>query len=606
LDKGDLGHADQTAQSGARFALDLLIDNVAARLPEMRRALASRALEILRSGPRAVVPQLGQFLDQDTKQVYETSIVDALSNSDSFSFAAAIKLLVFIINYRPTFRGWAERLFVDAWPTEPKQALNIARQLGVTSDATVFVEKLNDSLLEAGVVDCLEYAENLYPIDDADQSSKFSALALVRPFVEGMRHSPIVAVKNLQGEVIYHIKFQSIFGERLENIDLPKVSDWHALTPLFEFMRTPTRDTLANIFREAEHLELYRFLSLPWPVKLLLEDSTGSSNLAAEVEAGAIGDVDDWRRAEERWVSLGVSERDLISWTEGDFREIAVIGSPTPTADHRSPTRGGRAEALSAMYLTILERTSLSNKKLTMFQILSSSADLLKSTHALQIVTFYISALTEGLISDRRFLFAARSLPLEDPTFSDALQTVNKIGQNRGIELFGSAFPARSAIDLLKQNPSLRGLLPFVLPMRGTRGRTQYTALQRLPAEFFEYCSDDKPAIKALVFVLRTAKGMEDQVSVEDLIERLLNDVPKNRLIHVTEFISSSPYFADDKAIKLVDLLCERMRRQDAARFSRLQTTLKSKLDSRHSRLNEVSVCSALSLPSTQSLALPK
>src|SRR5207244_4090070 len=126
-------------------------------------------------------------------------------------------------------------------------------------------------------------------------------------------------------------------------------------------------------------------------------------------------------------------------------------------------------------------------------------------------------------------------------------------------------FPSRVAIELLNQDPTLRGLLPFVLPMRSSRGRGQYTALQRLPTEFFDYVSGDNAAIEILVFVLRTAKGMEEQISVGDLSEKILNEVPRIRWIYVLEFISNSPFFAEDRAIRLLELCCDLMRRQDAA-----------------------------------------
>jgi len=142
--------------------------------------------------------------------------------------------------------------------------------------------------------------------------------------------------------------------------------------------------------------------------------------------------------------------------------------------------------------------------------------------------------------------------------------------------------------------------------MRSLKGRAQYTALSALPHEFLFDVPGDSPPIRMLALVLRTAQGLEEKISIGDLSEIILREVPRIRWVYVLEFISNSPHVAEDRAINLLELCCEKIKRHDLARFARIQTLLKSKLDSRRSRLNETALCTLLSLPSEPSALTDK
>lgn len=115
------------------------------------------------------------------------------------------------------------------------------------------------------------------------------------------------------------------------SLSLPSIvqdsAEWRAWDKLALFHTEPSKDRLAaaldTLAAPAAWEDARRFRNfLAWPVHGCLEFVSSANELrvlAAAARAGALGDVDDWRAAEERWrMDPQASAGDLVSWLSAE------------------------------------------------------------------------------------------------------------------------------------------------------------------------------------------------------------------------------------------------------------------------------------------------
>jgi hypothetical protein len=100
---------------------------------------------------------------------------------------------------------------------------------------------------------------------------------------------------------------------------------WLPLILTHNFLDTPNRQTLSKVLKECANggwePSHKSYLSLlPWPLAACL-DAVGSGQelqaLAAQVEQSALGDTAEWKAAEERWKSQGITPEDFAQRPTG-------------------------------------------------------------------------------------------------------------------------------------------------------------------------------------------------------------------------------------------------------------------------------------------------
>jgi hypothetical protein len=104
-------------------------------------------------------------------------------------------------------------------------------------------------------------------------------------------------------------------------LDVPNPgSFWVPLVAAARFMKNPTQSSLAQgLNRIARDFAPWLWLLLPWPMGACLGSSSSPDellDLAERVEAGELGDIEDWRAAEKRWLTVGVREEDIMYMTD--------------------------------------------------------------------------------------------------------------------------------------------------------------------------------------------------------------------------------------------------------------------------------------------------
>ena len=608
LDKGDLDSADQTAQSGARLALELLLDNVAARLPEIRRALVARAMEIVRSGPEAVDPSLIHFLDQDTLTTYNSSILAALSNSGSLSSAAATKIVVLAINSKPNFRAWAEKLLVDFWPADPQAALRLATIIGVASDAPAYLERIETSLSTANLAAATSFVRlQRRPSSDGGalpETTKTSK-QLQKLINANERKSIQIAIRGEGGDQLGHIAFRPLFGPDPIAIAPGDVAPFPELSLAYDFLNNPSKKSLAALIRNFSLLQSIVDLTLPWPARLLITERRDYAALANDIESGLIGDTLDWHRAEERWNSSGVSAPDFNEWSTGSYTKIASVGIPNLSA-LASRNSSAEDDELFKQIFGLLGLTDNAEKRRRIFSVLSfvTSDPTDSSYFSKDLARALNDGFANGLITDRQFLRISRTLPLHEDDLSPTLLNIDSIGRDNGAAFFGipSTLSPTVAYELFVANPNLRGLLPFTLPNRGGRSALLYPLLNSLPNEAFSLQVSDSDKLRLLVKIFRWANGMTEISELDTLVNDILHEVPAGRSLSLLNFICNSPSTSKEMAIQLLDKACAICLSFKPSRLAPFQMALKSKLDSRHSRMSDRAICDAMSLPHAGSL----
>ena len=108
------------------------------------------------------------------------------------------------------------------------------------------------------------------------------------------------------------------------------------------FLQKPSKDTLAQALRTVAPLMNSEPISprrwwqsqIPWPLAAcinLCDTEEDALDMARRADAGQLGDVDSWQRAEHRWRTAGVTERDIRSMSDERLpfdREIDSLGFP--------------------------------------------------------------------------------------------------------------------------------------------------------------------------------------------------------------------------------------------------------------------------------------
>jgi hypothetical protein len=592
------------ALSGARLALDLLADNVAARLPDIRRSLVTRAIELLSLGPNPSTLSLLQFLDDDTKLVFETKVAELLKQPETIQYHSASKLLFEIANRHSRYSSWAVNLMLKAWPSRNAEVLRLIDPSGDLPIGKILRDRIFEaqaSLPPRESIRLLIEAIGPEPLKDAEIFNFTPAFNWLTYFVDEDRdNSKLLEVRSRSDNPIVHIWFRPIAASKppAPPAELQHADKWKSLLDLARFMSHPDKVTLASLLRtivSEGSAEDFSELSLPWPLQLVLSEVTDNDQLlkaAEKIENGSMRDVDDWIKIEEQWASHGLEFSQMCEWAESNPCEFSYINTP----DLRNSLRRIENSFLDDAARSLLELASRSiteqKRKWLVGRLIAFQRRPIAKTIRNKIDRLVMSKETRSILTDRQFLNYLRNANVNPPP--NMLSEFDRIGRTIGLGLPPGDGSSRSKlIKELKRRKSLRGLLPLVVPM----GR-HVTRDQEIPVDVLQIDPTDTPAIAAAVEMIRMIQGLETLDDLSKAEEKIVSLLTPVRLLNFLRAIQDSPWLRSHQAIELLTSLCRFSFARDRRFGVRLIDLLKSKLDSRSSRFHDPAICSKLSLPS--------
>jgi hypothetical protein len=126
----------------------------------------------------------------------------------------------------------------------------------------------------------------------------------------------------------------------IRNMPAAAHQSWRIVVSGAEFLNNPTASELATQFRKLAELNIGQPVQrpeswlLPWPLSACLSMDSSPARLEKLSELarqGALGDISDWKMAEQRWLSKGVTLEDLESSSQMSppfGANISVLGFP--------------------------------------------------------------------------------------------------------------------------------------------------------------------------------------------------------------------------------------------------------------------------------------
>jgi hypothetical protein len=606
LDSGDLGHEDGLLRSGARLALELLDDNVAARLPENRRSLVSRALGVLDIDPDPSYLRLLAHIDQDTKSIFEEKLSERISQGSTLSAVSAWKILLAAARPNSEHSDWAAGLVLNNWPVDPDAALDLFSKMPDFPMHQDLVSKIKQTQAAASPESVRDWFLSSFVSEELEHGS---ALSIFPVDLMARRYSKFNRAARLDFLPDASLVFEYISVERSSLTMTEQVGahqDATALSCLTPFLSTPNRITLAETLEAIDPLQLQTFYSklfLPWPLATLMagaKDKKGLSGIAERARNGDFGDIEDWKLAEERWASSGLSEADIKMWLSEPLlpSNASIVGSPYPSRAIRQ-----RAGIVSLdNILRLIEGVTASQRSAVLLHAAMYQYRMLRSEaeyDALPIVKEILRYREEspGVLSRAQilnFLSSVQEVYWDNNEVVDLACSVLSFGDPN---VPTPTFPAlRGIIKALRQAPEKRLLLAFVAAYGLSHTRLQAELLAKLPNELFQITGDESRKMQSDIAIASLMVGYWKPDELEQLAEHLAIGSSTSSYTKIARMIIRQIPNVEI-ASKILYLYGQRVVIKDRPNSQGILEVLRAVLNTRRSKLIDPSLCTQLGLP---------
>jgi hypothetical protein len=327
---------------------------------------------------------------------------------------------------------------------------------------------------------------------------------------------------------------------------------------------------------------------------------TQLTELVDDARVGKFGDAPDWDAAESRWFAAGVRVADMEHWARGGRHDIASVGAPGFSVEFLE--RGEPHDRTAQILLDLYEVASSAQKKA---DILGRVATMMRSrpiSHNVleRIWRLGLGEFKAGSVSRTRLVSLARSLPKQPELRGEAVEALEKVGREEGANLSLESTtwtPDEYLKEFIRDN-SLRGLLPFLLPIPRGKMEAQHGYIKRIPKIAFESMPDDTVPIQGSVAQLRLFAGYCTEADVAGLVETIAAATRPGRWANALLTILRSALVPNPLAISVLNAAFERAHKlNDTRQLWRIAGALKSKLDTRPSRLRDSAIAHELDLP---------
>ena len=463
--------------AGSRLALELLEDGSSRKQPKFSKMFARVALKLLDLPPGEYHRRLAYVYDQTLQDVYAEEIEGKLNQARIYGKISAWLTLIPISS---PLNNWVEQLAEKYWGNRTDELAQIITNLNsndcpewinkkFTEDISSikFSKKLNnlkisEFLTEGGIYpkETIEAISSLF--EGTYKNAHNIEIPILKSLSEGLRIRLISVDKNKANMM------QSL-GEIKEYSN-----DWVPIVEAAKFLRDPNKHSLStaltNIAKNWNKSDsnLSTIYNLPWVLSMCIFVSLTNKELdqlAIRAANGELGDYDDWMAAEDRWVTLGITENDIrdhprIPYSSG----IRTIGFP--------PVRSGamymHSDDYDSFYTCI---SNLMEENITT-EIKTVLADLME--FALIAGKGYVGNdinldLLEKSVSLGKDKYVCQIFRLDPSIVQDnRFEEMARIWGNRGefrspsIVEAGSIQILAALVDIFAKNPSDTGILFLV------------------------------------------------------------------------------------------------------------------------------------------------
>ena len=327
---------------GSQLALDLLEDGPARRQPKYAQILARLALRLLDLPHENYHFRLSALYNSDLEEVFQEEVERRLANKDPKQSVGAWTCIFHLID---SGVEWAEAMGNTHLPTGKSHQLDLLRisnRPGLTSWVLPKLLNVIPSFSPLSLVDSVPYPQEF---EEANLMPAW--LTLIPELISDMYLDESFGISlNLEGANSRLILFRVLgIGVPDRNWlaplnDLPNPSsEWTPFIAAAQFIDHPSRSSLAEALSTIANSydpEVINWSKtrVPWPLGACMAaagDQKSLLELADRADAGLLGDIDDWREAEERWRSKGLLGEDIRYMVDAHWpfdRYIARYGFP--------------------------------------------------------------------------------------------------------------------------------------------------------------------------------------------------------------------------------------------------------------------------------------
>jgi hypothetical protein len=519
LDSGDLGEESRCVKSGARLAIDLLADGVAASTPKFKRNLLRRALTVLDLGIRWVDSRLPALLEDETAELFREEIRTRIEGADIVPSDAAFRLLVLLLSRQD---GWSEKILLDYWPQVADKALGIFDRSNPTYWGEKIASRLWSAQLAAGPYKTLRLQNRLALTARRGSKARDVRMDQIERYTvlpSGFRNSgEVVGILSPNPHELAATRF-TFLNSGTHNFtfesNFKRTDSWEVALAVSQFAKAPGIASLCSVL-EATQLtrdskDIFRE-SYPWPVVAVLEDfreGAAMSSLIDETRNGRFGDVKDWERAERRWVEFGVRPRDFLSWNDGRYlnADIAEVGVP-PTDAYQASEQEPPKDLISVT-CEIFGKLQHEAKRKRLLEVLLTTISMLRG-EALRksVVTIIVDDLEKSTLSDSEWELERLVGNCSEAWKDDrVLHLLDRLVENRG-SIWPSFRPPISEIDLMNK---WRNLLPLF-----AKWQVSMAAREKIEEKFdvgkldLSFREGDSQKVKTAIDLLKISAGLTD------------------------------------------------------------------------------------------------
>jgi hypothetical protein len=337
------GELEQATLAGSRLALELLEDGALARQPAQLKKYTRLALRLLELPPCSEQPRLAKQYTSELEELYRSEIQSQLRDGMPERRLGAWRVLLQLV-----YQGeaWAQTVAENYWPTYTEEAILIIEASNGIEFCDWLIEKWSKAIPKVppikthlGLTENWHNSELRLIIDKHEEWLKFLWRAKNREKLK-------VRIEGVDAD-FFKLNFRSIFGdtEKLNPaVSLPTQEsrrEWAWLIQSLNFAADCSKERLADVLSEfaswtpkdRQSLGEMRH-RLPWPIQACIDMADESDSLrmlANAALAGALGDREHWKQAEERWTKRGLTIADFRYVPEAELpfdRQIADKGFP--------------------------------------------------------------------------------------------------------------------------------------------------------------------------------------------------------------------------------------------------------------------------------------
>jgi hypothetical protein len=364
LDRGDRDPDDRLVRTGARIALQLLLDGTAGASPKYRQLLAIRSLELLAVADVNLILALARALNGSSMSHIEPPLLEALIGTDPFVALNAAKLLARIVCIgKKTASDWATQLIADHLQATGYSLLQMMDDIRLIPDAGPLRVGLRDAQWAVSPLTAQFWGSGLEQEEDDE-----TGVAEDLPVLRWSRASISCPLKLATGTGSQDLLFSVVPIDAIIEVKAPPENAhplWPTMVSLAAFASSPGSLEAAAFIRALGRSGAFEELDptrLPW----VLAASVAGLDMPEEFEAratafeaGTHGTLADWRAAEGRW-RAGICQDELIDpgSSNGVSANIGLSGGPYLFARRLQRATGDAMEEVIDLFERMPDNTT--------------------------------------------------------------------------------------------------------------------------------------------------------------------------------------------------------------------------------------------------------